>query len=428
MRSEPEVHAEAARRKTLVMERSVAQLRALVVGINVIAWALFLGPSSPRAPLAIAITGLAVPYAAWSLLARPYQRWPLLRLGAVTLTTDVILITLWVLATGGPDSPYWAIYLVSVVSVGMRYDLAQTVGAAILEAAVYAGLVLVLDGPTRGLDVTIRPAYIVIVGLAAGFLARQERWQREETGHLEYLAGARAAELESERRTVEELRALDRMRTEFVASASHELRTPLTTISGVARTLGIHGHKMTPEQFDEALEAMHRQGERIRLLIENLLDLSQIEHGSPTIRVDDVSLSSVVTTALDLAPPPHPKRVDVSIDPEHRVSADRARLEQVLTNLLTNAYRYGGARVTIQSLNGEGRVQLIVADDGDGVPDDLGMRLFQPFGRGDNVGETVGSGLGLVISRRIVEALGGSLTYEPGEPHGARFTIELPRA
>jgi signal transduction histidine kinase len=107
------------------------------------------------------------------------------------------------------------------------------------------------------------------------------------------------------------------------------------------------------------------------------------------------------------------------------VWVDPVRFDQVLTNLLTNAYRYGGRQVAISGARTEPGVVLAVADNGEGVPPDLMSRLFEPFARGSNAESHGGSGIGLALCRRLVEAFGGELQYEPADP-GARFTIRLP--
>jgi signal transduction histidine kinase len=309
----------------------------------------------------------------------------------------------------------------------MRYDIRQAIAASIAEAGLHL-TVLTLDGPVRGIEMLIRPSYIVIAGIAVGFLARQERLSREERIHFERIAVEHADLLGRERETVDRLRRLDQMKTEFVASAAHELRTPLTTIAGFAITLSEYGARLTPDRFDEALQAMRRQGARAKALIDNLLDLSQLENGSLQVQVVRVPLRSVIQTASETAPPPPGVEIDIAIDESDAALADRARLEQVVTNLLTNAYRYGGPHISFRVKHDDDSVILMVADDGEGVPDEIVPQLFQPFGRGPNAVKLPGSGLGLAISRRLVEAFGGTMWYEPADPHGSRFYVSLRRA
>ena len=226
---------------------------------------------------------------------------------------------------------------------------------------------------------------------------------------------------------VTEQRKLEAARSEFIANAAHELRTPLTTIAGMAMLLASHRRELPETVADEAFDALGRQGERARVLINNMLDLSQLDARRIAIHLEVVPLADVVTRARELVLQPEGTAVEVSIANCLSALADPARLEQVLTNLLANAYRYGGPHVRIEAAECEGCVQLAVSDDGPGVPADLVATLFEPFTRGASVAGTVGSGLGLAISRRLVEAFQGRMSYEDQCPHGSRFVVELKR-
>ncbi|HLI55792.1 MAG TPA: ATP-binding protein, partial [Actinomycetota bacterium] len=227
---------------------------------------------------------------------------------------------------------------------------------------------------------------------------------------------------------VTERRKLEAARSEFIANAAHELRTPLTTLAGMAMLLASHRRELPEPVADEAFDALGRQGERARVLINNMLDLSQLDAQRISIRLEVVPLAGVVARARELVVQPEGTAVEVSIANCLSALADPARLEQVLTNLLANAYRYGGPHVRIEAAECEGCVRLAVSDDGPGVPADLVATLFEPFTRGASVTGTVGSGLGLAISRRLVEAFQGRMTYEDQPPHGSRFVVELKAA
>ena len=201
----------------------------------------------------------------------------------------------------------------------------------------------------------------------------------------------------------------------------------LTTMSAVAATFASHWREMSPEQVDESIDALGRQGERARVLISNLLDLAKLERGDPDIRLEPVSVAVAVKQTLETAPEPEGKTVEVNVEDHVKVLADPGRFEQVLSNLLTNAYRYGGEHIKIDAgVSGE-EVVVTVRDDGPGVAEDLVPNIFQPLTRGRDA-RGVGSGLGLAIVSRIVGAFGGRISCEPNDPRGARFTIRLRRA
>src|SRR5205823_5641924 len=159
----------------------------------------------------------------------------------------------------------------------------------------------------------------------------------------------------------------------------------------------------------------------------NLLDLSQLDGGRVRFIVDTVDVGAAARRALDSAPPPAGTTAEVTVPDGLSVRVDAVRLEQVLTNLLTNAYRYGGPEVRIDGAAGNGTVDLAVADNGSGVPPELLPRLFEVFARGSDAESQGGSGVGLAVCRRLVEAFGGDLRYGSGLS-GARLTIRLPAA
>jgi signal transduction histidine kinase len=179
--------------------------------------------------------------------------------------------------------------------------------------------------------------------------------------------------------------------------------------------------------IDECLIAINRQGDRVRDLVRNLLDLSRIENDASDVEATlrPVSLMAVGLGALEVAPAPPGRFVDIDICEGTMAVADQMGLERAITNLLVNAYRYGGPLVRVEAETVGGEVVVTVSDNGDGVPADLVPHLFDPFTRGAATGGISGSGLGLAITQRLIENFGGRIGYEPGLPRGARFSLHL---
>lgn len=230
-----------------------------------------------------------------------------------------------------------------------------------------------------------------------------------------------------ERTRIEEgLRALDRARGEFVANAAHELRTPLTTIMGLIEIVTNPRNRLSDDQMAESIRLLKRQGERVGSLLTKLLDYSRVEAGLTEIDLEPVDVEAAVSHSLEAAPPPDGVDVRCDIDGAGLVLADEVRLEQILVNLLTNAYRYGGPNVVVAATTQDGRTALEVSDDGSGIDPTLVPRLFDPFTRGAATQSVTGSGLGLAIVKRLVESFGGSITCEsrPGE---TTFRLTLPK-
>ncbi|HJR18544.1 MAG TPA: ATP-binding protein, partial [Actinomycetota bacterium] len=217
---------------------------------------------------------------------------------------------------------------------------------------------------------------------------------------------------------IEEMGRLDQARRAFIANAAHELRTPLTAILGFSSMVAADPRRMPPEQLQQAMEAVHRHSLRMRTLVNNLLDLTQIDAGKLNVSVVPVSLPEAARQALESAPVPEDKSVSLDV-PDVKVVADRLRLEQVIANLLVNAYKYGGSHVSVTGHKENGSVVVSVIDNGLGIAEPLRSRLFEPFVRGAAVGKE-GSGLGLAIVRSLLRAFGGDIWYEDVSPHGAR--------
>ena len=229
------------------------------------------------------------------------------------------------------------------------------------------------------------------------------------------------------------LKRLERARQEFVANVSHELRTPLSLIKGYVETL-LTGAKDNPEVATRFLQTIDRNAERLRLLIEDLLTISELESGRVKLNLQTVALQSFIGKLLaDFQARADTRRVQLLNEtPELRVRADPDRLEQVLANLVDNAIKYGRAegcvRVSARAVPGE-LVEVDVADDGPGIPTESLERVFERFYRVDKARsrEQGGTGLGLSIVKHIVQSHGGRTWAQSQPGQGATFCFTLPR-
>jgi signal transduction histidine kinase len=236
---------------------------------------------------------------------------------------------------------------------------------------------------------------------------------------------------EAERQTVEELRRLSALRADFVSLVSHELRSPMAAVVGAARTLQVRWSTLAPEQRAALIALIGDETNRLAVLIGDVLDTSRIEAGTFSYSFTDVDLGRLVGDAVATASVGQDEvrvRADVA-GPLPAVRGDRARLRQVLTNLIDNGIKYspegGEVAITVRPENGVVRIE--VADNGPGIPYDQQALIFEKFGRADVLGDSKpGTGLGLFIARSIAEAHGGTLAVRSPAAGGATFALTLP--
>ena len=335
-----------------------------------------------------------------------------------------------------------------------------------------AGLGWELVGPAGGSAAALREVTVQLEGLgrsggAVEWSAEDSGWvwaypMQSAAGHAGFLVVAAAAEPPAEERFVlqslaqqtgvalinarlqaderaaaaaalEAKREADRANTaksEFLSRMSHELRTPLNAILGFGQLLELDD--ITEEQA-ESVDHILRAGRHLLGLINEVLDLARIESGHLALSPEAVGLYEVIKDTVDLIGPLAAERalqVHAPSPPEcaWTVQADRQRLKQVLLNLTSNAVKYNhhGGSIRLTCHAGEGRIRIAVADTGPGIPADKLPRLFTQFDRlGAEHSEVQGTGMGLVLAKRLAEAMGGALTVDSVEGQGTTFTLEL---
>jgi signal transduction histidine kinase len=241
--------------------------------------------------------------------------------------------------------------------------------------------------------------------------------------HLLQLVAERIALAIEKSRLEDDTERLDRLKLNFVAIASHELRTPAAAVYGALATLRARGDSLSPDIRQQLADTAFEQSDRLRRLIEQLLDLSRLDERSVRIEPRELALKRVLD---DVVRATSMLRSDVTldVDPGLVAVADPLVIDRVVTNLVMNARSYGRPPIRICASQDSEVLTIVVEDAGDGIPEDLASRLFGRFERGR---EGHGSGLGLAIARAYANAHGGDLVYADGE-RGARFELTLPRA
>jgi signal transduction histidine kinase len=304
-------------------------------------------------------------------------------------------------------------FLLSYIGLGLF-------GAVIARFFVTEGFwsVVVFLGPL----VFARQMYFRSRGLADR-LAEQNTILAEQAERLAVL-------LEKEHHTVDELRALNRMKGEFVAVVSHELRTPVTALIGYAKTLRQPEFANDVVMREEFLERMERQSDRLLRLVENLLTASRIESQQLPLALGRVLFEDLVREIIEsLATDAN--RIHVQIPDDLPVlTTDRQLLSRVLQNLVDNALKYSpdGSPCELEAASSGGGIVFWVQDYGIGIPEDELPRIFERFYQVDQSSTRTfrGAGLGLSLVQDLLRHLGGTIQVHSVQGEGSRFTVVLP--
>jgi len=316
----------------------------------------------------------------------------------------------------------------------------EEVGVRIPLGAGFAGRVAA-EGRPMVIDVDVYPVYNPILRekqlksmigvpllvrsvslgvLHVGTLTHRE-FTRDEVELLQLVA-ARVAIAIERAWLHEELVQLDQLKLNFVAIASHELRTPATAVYGVLKTLSERGGELTEDLREELLRVGVEQGERLRRLLEELLDLSRLDARAIIVEPRPVVLKAALAEVVGGALPTN-EFVELDIPDDLAAVVDPLVLERVVSNLITNAARYGSPPIRIAAQQRDRHLRIAVEDSGPGVPEELEGKLFDRFARGSG---DAGHGLGLAIARAYAQAHGGDLVHDP-RPGGARFELLIPQ-
>jgi signal transduction histidine kinase len=333
---------------------------------------------------------------------------------------DAVTISLIVAADGGVLAPLVALLAYLLIGTIMLVPQPGTIwvmGTAAMTFSIYAAGIPSMGAfyANTALAVGIW-AQMSVLFTAAGLLLL------EGANHIRAARNRQATALQAEMRASE-------MKTEFVSMVSHELRTPLTNISGFADTLNEMWRTLDPGEVDEFIGIIQAEAEHLGNLVDDVLAIPRLETGRLLVDVTDFALRPLAFRIANLIfPADGEKEASVQVSGNVILRADPNRVEQILRNLLGNAHKYGGDRVGIEaSQRGESFV-IAVTDNGPGIPEDDRERIFEQFeqvSHGDNRTAS-GFGLGLAVTKKLVETMNGEVWYEPGFPVGARFCFTLP--
>jgi PAS domain S-box-containing protein len=320
--------------------------------------------------------------------------------------------------------------LKSIVAVPMR---ARSVVVGTLVIAVHDDRVfgqeefnlLITIGETLGLDVRNAILYEQIK-------EKNERL-RLQNSELQLQSEELMRQKQELMEKTEELAAASKMKSQFLASMSHELRTPLNAVIGFSELMldGVPGQ--INEEQRQCLNDILSSGQHLLNLINDVLDLSKVEAGKMELRIEELDLAAAVNEASGAVKPmleANHHTLSLNMPPAlPQVRADKGKLRQILLNLLSNAIKFTapGGKLRVEAVQREGLVELAVIDNGIGIRAEDQKKIFAAFTQVDNLpdGRREGTGLGLALSKQLIEMMGGRIWVESKYGEGSRFAFNL---
>jgi PAS domain S-box-containing protein len=260
-------------------------------------------------------------------------------------------------------------------------------------------------------------------------------------GQIHWLAGSSSPELENDGGVlwhgiimdITEKKSSENIKSEFVSTVSHELRTPLTAINGSLKLINSGVLIPADQKYDSIMQMAERNAEKLLTLINDLLDIEKLESGKFQIETEEIHIKEFLESVIEMNQSfAHEYLTTIKLveSTEAVFFGDKARLNQVFTNLISNACKYSPAGETVEvgCSVGTGRVSIFVRDYGEGIPEQFIENLFEKFTQADSstTRKVGGTGLGLSIVKRIVDLHGGKVLVENRPGKGACFTVELP--
>jgi len=365
---------------------------------------------------------------------------PALFATSVVIALAISAATLWLAfsATRWWQRGIAAIAMAAAFSGMYRIGIAAS---AIVDTGARVPAGFAVSEPIAAAWIALGAAGAVMIALIAVFFDRRSDQNaayeavrvRKEVAERTASLQATATQLDAALAHAEQASAA---KSDFLAGMSHELRTPLNSILGFSHLLtsGKTFEPLTPNQAG-AVQQIEQAGRHLLLLIDDVLDLSRVESGRVPLSIESVELAPLIEEAASmLQPTAISANVTVHTDAAFRglfVRADRRRLLQVLINLLSNGIKYNkqGGSVSVSCHDIDGEARIIVNDTGVGIPAQYLGEVFEPFSRlSQDRSAIVGSGVGLALCRRLIQAMRGFIRVDSQEGKGSTFTITLPVA
>jgi signal transduction histidine kinase len=355
------------------------------------------------------------------------HRLPGRRLQFAAIGLDIAMASALVYLSGGFASNLGMAFYMVVIASSLRFGIAGTLTCALAAGGAYffVGVASAQWQITEALlDVAAMRLFLFfVVALTSGLLARE-------------LVAARARELrhtfELQHAAFNELREVDRIKSDFMMLASHELRTPLTKIKAWLALMQDTGDRLPPEARDQGLVELRMEAEHLARLTDNLLCITQLESGEIRLKTTEVDLDTVVHEVISrFVETADRGRFAIRLDEDaKRLLADHERLALVLACLIDNALKFSpmSEPVRIRARRVVNKVHIEVRDNGRRIPDSDKERVFASFYQVESplLRQRGGFGVGLYLARQLVERMGGSIAIDNSKPRGNKFVVALP--
>jgi PAS domain S-box-containing protein len=253
------------------------------------------------------------------------------------------------------------------------------------------------------------------------------------TGYIRDITERKRAEadvqkaLESEREAADRLRVLDEMKNTFLQAVSHDLRTPLSVVLGIALTLDREDLTLSPNEARDLRRRLAVNARKLERMLSNLLDLERLKRGVVEANPELTDVGQLILRSVAEADFLTDRDVRLQADPI-LATIDPAKVERIVENLLANAAKHtpDGTVIWIRVIPEEGGIQIVVEDDGPGVPQDVRTAIFEPFRQGPGDHPSPGAGIGLSLVARFAALHGGTAWVQDREGGGASFRVRLP--
>lgn len=351
------------------------------------------------------------------------MRWvPWLQRPLNYLAIDTLVATLAVYLTGGYHSSFFVLYVFITIGAAFQLELARTIVVSLGIGLIYVGACYFspagLQLPYAQYILAAKLFLLLVVAVLCGLLLEQLRREHEET--------------ERERERVARLRALEELQAGFVSAVSHELRTPLTCIKTSVDLLRETSAGLSTEQVDLVQTIGHHVG-RLEALVTDLLEITKLEAGQITLSKQPTDVRQIITRVVAaLRPLRDAKNQTIDFHWPEIVSpaeVDRRRMEQVVTNVLSNAIKFTpkGGHIEVSVSEKPAQVQVCIADDGPGIPTAEQAHVFDKFYVVSDRRGLSGLGLGLYIAQEMIQLHGGRIWVDSQPGAGSTFCFTVPK-